>query len=97
MSFMLGDEPSLMYCKTLGLLPARKSILDQPDFKDDPALAGFRNSFPFTIVSPYLAYAGWGGKLDSDGVPLIQQAIVGKISPKDCLDKFADILTKNMS
>ncbi|HUK08967.1 MAG TPA: sugar ABC transporter substrate-binding protein [Stellaceae bacterium] len=97
MSFMLEDEPSLMYCKTLGLLPARKSILDQPDFKDDPALAGFRNSFPFTIVSPYLAYAGWGGKLDSDGVPLMQQAIVGKISPKECLDKFADILTKNMS
>jgi multiple sugar transport system substrate-binding protein len=97
MSFMLEDEPSLMYCKTLGLLPARKSIIEQPDFKGDPALSGFLNSFPFTIVSPYLTYAGWGGKLDSDGVPLIQQAMVGKISPKECLDKFADILTKNMS
>jgi len=97
MSFMLEDEPSLNYCKTLGLLPARKSIVEMPDFKGDPALAGFLNSFPFTIVSPYLAYAGWGGKLDSDGVPLIQQAIVGKISPKECLDKFADILTKSMT
>jgi len=97
MSFLMDDEPNLMYCKTLGLLPARKSIVEQPDFRNDPALAGFLNSFPFAIVSPYLAYAGWGGKLDSDGVPLIQQAMVGKISPKECLDKFADILTKNMS
>ena len=97
MSYMLEDEPSMMYCKTLGLLPARKSILDQPDFAKDPALSGFVNSFPFTIVSPYLAYPGWGGKLDSDGVPLIQEAMVGKISPKECLDKFADVLTKNMA
>ncbi|HMK68375.1 MAG TPA: sugar ABC transporter substrate-binding protein [Stellaceae bacterium] len=97
MSFMLEDEPSLMYCKTLGLLPARKSIVEQPEFKGDPALAGFLNSFSFSIVSPYLAYPGWGGRLDSDGVPLIQQAIVGKISPKECLDKFADILTKSMA
>lgn len=97
MSYMLDDEPSLKYCQTLGLLPARKSILEEPAFKDDPALAGFLTSFPFTIVSPYLAYAGWGGKLDSDGVPLIQAAMVGKISPKECLDRFADILTKSMS
>ena len=96
MSFMLEDEPSLMYCKTLGLLPARKSIIERPEFTNDPALSGFVNSFPFTIVSPYLAYPGWGGKLDSDGVPLIQQAMVGKISPKECLDRFADILTKDM-
>jgi len=97
MSFLMDDEPNLMYCKTLGLLPARKSIVEQPDFKNDPALSGFLNSFPFAIVSPYLAYAGWGGRLDSDGVPLIQQAIVGKISAKECLDRFADILTKSMS
>ena len=97
MSFLMDDEPNLMYCKTLGLLPARKSIVEQPDFKNDPALAGFLNSFSFGTVSPYLAYPGWGGKLDSDGVPLMQQAIVGKISPKDCLDRFADVLTKNMT
>jgi len=65
-------------------------------FMFDP-LAGFVNSFPIGIVSPYLAYPGWGGKIDSDGVPLIQQAILGKIPAKDCLDKFADILKKEMS
>ena len=63
----------------------------------DPAQAGFVNSFPIGIVSPYLAYPGWGGKIDSDGVPLIQQAILGKISAKECLDRFADILKKEMS
>ncbi len=63
----------------------------------DPALAGFVQSFPFSIVSPYLAYAGWGGKLDSEGVPLFQQAMVGKISARECLDKFAEVLTKNMA
>jgi multiple sugar transport system substrate-binding protein len=97
MSFMLEDEPSLRYNSTLGLLPARKSILDQPEFAKDPSLAGFVNSFPIGIVSPYLAYPGWGGKIDSDGVPLIQQAILGKISAKDCLDRFAEILKKEMS
>src|SRR6516165_4449905 len=97
MSFMLDDEPSLMYCKTLGLLPARKSIISQPEFSKDPALVGFVQSFPIGIVSPYLAYPGWGGKIDSDGVPLIQQAMLGKISAKDCLDRFAEILKKEMS
>jgi hypothetical protein len=62
-----------------------------------PTLAGFVNSFPIGIVSPYLAYPGWGGKIDSDGVPLIQQAILGKIPAKDCLDRFAEILKKEMS
>ena len=97
MSFMLDDEPTMMYNKTLGLLPPRKSVVDQPEFAKDPALAGFINSFPFAIVSPYLAYPGWGGKIDSDGVPLIQQAMLGKISPKECLDKLAGVLTKDMT
>ena len=97
MTFMLDDEVSLMYNKTLGLLPARKSIISQPEFSQDPALSGFVQSFPIGIVSPYLAYAGWGGKLDSDGVPLFQQAILGKISPKECLDRFADVLKKEMT
>ena len=48
------------------------------------------------IVSPYLAYPGWGGKIDSDGVPLVQQAILGKISAKECLDRFAEVLRKEM-
>ena len=93
----MDDEPNLMYCKTLGLLPARKSIADRPEFAKDPNLQGFIQSFPFSIVSPYLAHAGWGGKLDSEGVPLFQAAMVGKMSAKDCLDKFAEVLTKNMS
>jgi multiple sugar transport system substrate-binding protein len=97
MSWLMDDEPNLLYCKTLGLLPARKSIADKPDFAKDPNLQGFIQSFPFSIVSPYLAYAGWGGKLDSEGVPLFQAAMVGKMSAKDCLDKFAEVLTKNMS
>jgi hypothetical protein len=39
---------------------------------------GLHQSFPFSIVSPYLAHAGWGGKLDSEGVPLFQAAMVGR-------------------
>ena len=95
-TWLMDDEPNAMYCKTLGLLPARKTLADRPEFAKDPALAGFVKSFPFSIVSPYLAYAGWGGKLDSEGVPLFQQAMVGKLSAKDCLDRFAEVLTKNM-
>jgi|GEM_PF-608764 len=96
LTFLMDDDQHAHYAKTLGLLPARKSIADRPEFAKDPALAGFIKSFPFSIVSPYLAYAGWGGKLDSEGVPLFQQAMVGKLTAKECLDKFADVLTKNM-
>ena len=64
---------------------------------NDPAYQGFVQSFPFSMVSPYLAYAGWGGKIDSEGVPLFQQALVGKLSAKEFLDKFAEVLTKNMT
>ena len=95
-TWLMDDEPHTMYAKTLGLLPARKTVADRPEFAKDPALGGFVKSFPFSIVSPYLAYAGWGGKLDYEGVPLFQQAMVGKLSAKDCLDRFAEVLTKNM-
>ena len=96
MSWLMDDEPKFMYCKTLGLLPARKTLAERPEFAKDPAYQGFIKSFPFSIVSPYLAYAGWGGKLDSEGVPLFQQALVGKLTAREFLEKFADMLTKNM-
>jgi multiple sugar transport system substrate-binding protein len=96
MSWLMEPEPHFMYSKTLGLLPARKTVADRPEFTKDPALAGFVKSFPFSIVSPYLAHAGWGGKLDSEGVPLFQQALVGKLGSREFLEKFADMLTKNM-
>jgi ABC-type glycerol-3-phosphate transport system substrate-binding protein len=91
----MDDEPHFDYAKTLGLLPTRQALLNRPPYTGE-AYAGFVKSFPFSIVSPYLAYAGWGGKLDSEGVPLFQQAMVGKLSPKECLDKLAEMLTKNM-
>jgi multiple sugar transport system substrate-binding protein len=97
MSFLMDDEPHFMYSKTLGLLPSRKTVADRPEFVKDPALAGFVKSFPFSIVSPYLAYTGWGGKIDSEGVPLFQQALVGKLPAKEFLDKFAEVLSKNMA
>jgi multiple sugar transport system substrate-binding protein len=97
MSWLMEDEPNLMYTKGLGLLPSRKSLSERPEFTADPAYQGFLKSFPFSMVSPYLAYAGWGGKIDSEGVPLFQQALVGKLSAKEFLDKFAEVLTKNMT
>jgi len=97
MAWAMEPEPHFMYSKTLGLLPARKTVAERPEFTRDPALAGFIKSFPFSIVSPYLAHAGWGGKLDSEGVPLFQQALVGRLTAREFLDKFAEVLSKNMS
>jgi hypothetical protein len=75
-------------------LPARQSILKQPEFANDPARR-LMNSFG-SIVSPYLAApAGRQDRLRWRAAD--QQAIFGKISPKDCLDRFADILKKEMS
>ncbi len=96
MTFLMDDEPHFDYCKTLGLLPTREALTKRPPYTG-AAYAGFVGSFPFSIVSPYLAYPSWGGKLDSEGVPIFQQAFVGQITPKQCLDKFAEMLTKNMS
>src|SRR5206468_12869551 len=34
-----------------------------------PAYQGFIKSFPFSIVSPYLAYAGWAGTPSESSLP----------------------------
>jgi multiple sugar transport system substrate-binding protein len=96
MTWLMDDEPNYHYCTTLGLLPSRQALADRPHYKH-PGYQGFVRSFPFSIVSPYLAYAGWGGKLDSEGAPLFQQAMLGKLSPKECLDRFAEMLARNMA
>jgi multiple sugar transport system substrate-binding protein len=96
LTWMMDDDQHYYYCKTLGLLPTRQNLSERPPYTE-PSYAGFVKSIPFSIVSPYLAYPGWGGKLDSEGVPLFQQAFVGQLSPKQCLDKFAEMLTKNMA
>ena len=96
LTWLMEDEPNYQYCTTLGLLPSRQALADRPHYKH-PGYLGFVQSFPFSIVSPYLAYAGWGGKLDSEGVPVVQQAMLGKLSPKEALDKLAEILAKNMA
>ena len=98
MSFMLEDEPSLQIQHDAR--PAAGAQVDPRHSRNLPTTRRWPascNSFPIGIVSPYLAYPGWGGKIDSDGVPLIQQAILGKIPAKDCLDRFAEILKKEMS
>jgi len=73
----------------------RQPVVDA-HLHNGPGYAGFVKSFPFARVNPYLAYAGRGGRLDSEGVPLFQQAFVDQITPKQCLDRFAEVLTKNM-
>jgi multiple sugar transport system substrate-binding protein len=96
MTYLMDEEPQFQYCSPLGMMPSRPELTKRPPY-NGPAYAGFGKSFPFASVNPYLAYPGWGGKLDSEGVPLFQQAFVGQLTPKQCLDKFAEILTKNMA
>jgi len=77
--------------------PRAKTVAERPEFTETRRSPASSSRFPFSIVSPYLAYAGWGGKLDSEGVPLFQQALVGKLTAREFLDKFAEVLSKNMS
>jgi len=95
MTWMLEDDQHYNYCKLLGMIPTRQSLAERPYFTQGP-YAGFVKSFPFTIVSPYLDYPAWGGKIESEGIPLLQEAMVGKLSARECLDKFAEVLKKSM-
>jgi multiple sugar transport system substrate-binding protein len=95
MTWLMDDEPNYHYCTTLGLLPTRQALADRPHYRH-PGYQGFIKSLPFSIISPYRTCAGWGGKLESDGVPLLQQAMLGRIGPKECLDRFAEVLATNM-
>ncbi len=52
MSWLMEDEPNLIYCKTLGLLPARQSIAERPEFAKDPILAGLHPVLPFLDRQP---------------------------------------------
>ena len=95
LTWMMEDEPHYQFCKVAGNLPTRPSLSERPPFNEAP-YSGFIKSYPLARVSPYLAHPGWGGKLDSEGPPLLQQAIVGRISAKECLDRWADVLRRNM-
>jgi len=96
MTFMMEDEPHFQYCAKTGMLPTREALLKRPPFTGQ-WYSGFIKSIPFTIVSPYLSYVGWGSILEAVGAPLIQAAMVGKITPKECLDRWAENLTRNMT
>ena len=95
LAWMMDDEQHYQYCKTLGQMPSRQALLERPPF-GGISYAGFIKGIPHSIKSPYLAYPAWGGKLDSEGLPLFQQAFVGQLTPKQCLDKFAEVLRNNM-
>jgi multiple sugar transport system substrate-binding protein len=95
-SWMLEDEPHYQFCSVAGNLPTRPAISQRAPFNEAP-YAGFTKSFPFATTSPYLAYPAWGGKLESEGAPLLQKAMLGQISAKECLDRWAEVLVKNMA
>jgi multiple sugar transport system substrate-binding protein len=91
MTWLMEDEPHYHYCRALGLLPSRQSLLDRPDYRQ-PAYAGFVQSIPFSIANPYLAFHALNGRLAGEGVPLLQQAMQGQITPAECLHRLAEVL-----
>ena len=98
MSWLMEDEPNLMYTKGLGLLPSRKSLFDRPEFAADPAYQGFLKSFPFSMVSPLSGVRRLGRQDRLRGRAAVPAGAGGASSPsKEFLDKFAEVLTKNMS
>jgi len=60
MSWAMEPEPHYMYSKGLGLLPARRPSPSARSSRETRRSPASSKSFPFSIVSPYLAYAGWG-------------------------------------
>jgi hypothetical protein len=91
----MDDEPHYHYCRTLGLLPSRQALLDRPHYKQ-PAYAGFVKSIPFAIANPYLAFANLDGRLAGEGVPLLQEAMLDRISARECVSRLSELLAASV-
>ena len=89
----MEDSPTHVH-EGAGLLPSRKASPSGRSFTAVPCTS-FLKFLSVSMVSPYLAYAGWGGR-STRRRAAFQQAL-SEVSAKEFLDKFAEVLTKNMS
>jgi len=85
MTWLMEDEPTSCTPR-VWTAPLPEDTLERPEFMADPPTRASSSPSP-SRWSALSAYAGWGGKIDSEGVPLFQQALVGKLSSKEFLDK----------
>ncbi|MGI6877405.1 ABC transporter substrate-binding protein [Microbacterium sp. gxy059] len=84
------DQMATMSASPEGQLPVLESVIDLPEYSDDPQLSVAVDAIPTAQAWPALpgvaelAAAQWG--------PIIQQAFQGEVSSADALGQMADVL-----
>src|SRR5699024_3922032 len=84
------EQISTMSASPEGQLPVLSSVIDQPEYSDDPQLAVAVDAIPTAQAWPALpgvaelAASQWG--------PTIQQAFQGELTSEEALTAMADVL-----
>lgn len=99
--YLSAQEGSEIYNEQIGLMPCVKKILNDPNsYVNDPQKPWMQTGATVILdentkfYEPPTYLPSFSSTLKSEIDPLIQQVLAGKMSCKDMLDKWSDIMTK---
>jgi ABC-type glycerol-3-phosphate transport system substrate-binding protein len=86
LEYWLSEEVQLDWAKSLGFLPVRKSLYEDPFFQSDPFIQAFAKELEVARSRPTIAQAG---EIDDLFGQAVQAALSGAMTPKEALDDAA--------
>jgi multiple sugar transport system substrate-binding protein len=86
LAYWLSNEVQKDWASTLGFIPVRKSLYDDPAFKNDPTIAIFAKELAVSRSRPTIPQAG---EIDDLFGKAVQAALSGAKTPKQALDEAA--------
>ncbi|HEY3558683.1 MAG TPA: ABC transporter substrate-binding protein [Kribbella sp.] len=92
--WLLQDSVQKEWASTLGYVPVKSALYDDPAFKSDPNVVAFSEVLKQARSRPSVAQAG---DVDTALGKAIQAALAGKKSPKDALDEAVAASNKALS
>jgi multiple sugar transport system substrate-binding protein len=90
-SWLMQDAVQKKWASSLGYLPVKTALYDDPTFKDDPSISAFAKVLDQARSRPNVAAAG---DIDTALGNAVQAALSGKKSAQDALDEAVDTSNK---
>jgi len=90
-SWLMQDSVQKEWASTLGYLPVKSALYDDPTFKDDPSISAFAEVLGQAKSRPTIAQAG---DIDTALGTAVQAALSGTKSAQDALDEAVEASNK---
>jgi ABC-type glycerol-3-phosphate transport system substrate-binding protein len=87
----MQDSVQKEWASTLGYLPVKSALYDDPTFKDDPSISAFAEVLGQAKSRPTIAQAG---DIDTALGTAVQAALSGTKSAQDALDEAVEASNK---